>query len=547
MEFAMKKLISVLICLALIAAVFSGCHAKEKKIDLIYPFSGNINSYDPQVASTSDEFLVAENCFEGLVRCDDEGNITPGCASSWQISEDGLTYTFHLQKGLKWYIFPSVKEKFGDDYDPEITAADFAFALYRAAQGATESPLYSTISCIENAPDVNSGKSGRGSLGVRADDDYTLTIRLSVKNDDFLQTLSTAVAMPCNEEFFNSTSGRYGLDLKYTMFNGQFVVTSQLEQSYILKNNPAYNGPTPAKASDLTLKIVDGEESLAEKLISGYYDAAYIRGYDSEEVGKKNGITLIPYVNTTWSLVFNENYTIFANEDARHAFALSVSQPDYEQFSYLSEAKSYIPPCCTADGKSYSEQIGKLKEDSNGDEAVSLWKKAAKDSGIYSVQITLLAPENTEAAAKALLQGVQSSIGAISNANGRNAEITLKLELVPESELKTRIAISDYNVALYPLTAANPSPVSFLQNLDDLNFTGLDDDEFGELITAAGSAAPSELAAACEKCEKAILGEYRVAPLFCEANYYAEAKGVSGVQFHPGSGRVSFIYADRKD
>ncbi len=543
----MKKLISVLICLLLAAASFGGCSAKEKRIDLIYPFSGNINSYDPQVAATSDEFLVAENCFEGLVRCDDEGNISEGCASSWQVSDDGLTYTFHLKTGLKWYIFPSVKEKFGDDYDPEITAADFAFALYRAAMSATESPLYSTISCIENAPAVNVGEADRSSLGVSADDDYTLTIRLSVPNSEFLQTLSTAVAMPCNEEFFNSTNGRYGLDLKYTMFNGQFVVTNQLEQSYVLKKNPAYKGPSPANASVLTLKIVDGEESLAEKLISGYYDAAYIRGYESGEVAKKSGITLIPYVNTTWALVFNNTYSIFANADARHAFALSVSQPDYDEFGYLSNAKSYVPPCCTADGKAYTEQIGAVAEQVNGDEAVELWKKAAKDEEIYSVQITLLAPENMEKAAKALLQGVQSSIGAISNVNGKGAEVSLKLELVSESELKTRVAISDYNVALYPLTAANPSPVSFLQKLDDLGLTGIESDEFAEMITNAGSAQPSELASACEEVEQKIYDGHRLAPLFYESNYYAEAKGVSGVQFHPGSGRVSFVYADRKD
>lgn len=543
----MKKLVSVILCVILASAALCGCHAKEKKIDLIYPFSGTINSYDPQVAATSDEFLVAENCFEGLVRCDDEGNVTPACATDWEISSDGLTYTFFLQKGLSWYIFPSVKEKFGEDYSPEITADDFAFALYRAAMGTTASPLYSTISCIKNAPAVNSGEADRSALGVSASDDYTLTITLSVPNSEFLQVLSTAVAMPCNEDFFNSTSGRYGLDLKYTMFNGQFVVTSQLEQSYILKNNPAYKGPSPAKASDLTLKIVDGEESLAEKLISGYYDAAYIRGYESEEVAKKSGITLIPYANTTWALAFNGTYSIFENADACRAFALSVSPLDYGQFGYLEDAVSYIPPCCTADGSAYNEQIGTVTEQEDGEKAVSLWKDAVKETEIYSAQITLLAPENMEAVAKALLQGVQGSIGAISNANGKNAEVTIKLELVTESELKTRVAIGDYNVALYPLAAANQSPVSFLQKVYDLNITGLDSDEFAELITAAGSAAPSELAAACEECERALYDEHRLAPLFYESNYYAEAKGVSSVQFHPGSGRISFVYADRKD
>lgn len=101
----MKKIISVLLCLAMSVCIFSGC-SKDESIDLIYPFEGDVKSYDPQVASTADEFLIIENCFEGLVRCDDEGNITPGCAESWTVSEDGLTYTFKIKQGLNGTFIP---------------------------------------------------------------------------------------------------------------------------------------------------------------------------------------------------------------------------------------------------------------------------------------------------------------------------------------------------------------------------------------------------------------------------------------------------------
>lgn len=73
----MKKIISVLLSILLIAALFTGCADKDEQIDLIYPFSGKINSYDPQVASTADEYLLVENCFEGLIRTDDEEIFIP--------------------------------------------------------------------------------------------------------------------------------------------------------------------------------------------------------------------------------------------------------------------------------------------------------------------------------------------------------------------------------------------------------------------------------------------------------------------------------------
>ncbi len=541
----MKKLISVLMCIALAACVFGGCSKSNDKIDLIYPFSGNVNSYDPQVASTQDEFLIAENGFEGLLRCDDDGNITPGCAESWQVSDDGLTYTFKLKQGLKWYIFPSVKKAMGDDYDPEITADDFVFALQRAADDLTQSPLFATISGIENANEVHSGERDESELGVYATDKYTLQISLTAADNDFLQTLSTAVAMPCNKEFFNSTNGRYGLDLKYTMFNGQFVLTSVLETSYIMKANSAYKGPSPAKASDLTLKIVADDESVADKLSSGYYDAAYLRGYESDKVGKKSGISLVPYSNTTWVFVINASKGVFSKKDARKAFALSLSDIDYGEFDYLSNAKGYIPPSCTAGGKSYSEQSTAVTESKNKDEAIELWKKALKDAGTYSVEITILAPDTMKDAAKELIQGIQSGIGTVSKVGNRDTEFSLKLETATESEVKSKAASNDYDIVLYPLVSNSASPAAFLNDIDNLKITDFYRNDFENALEAANSADSDSLISACAECESALYATYCFIPVFYESNYYAQAKGVSGVQFHPGSGRVSFINATR--
>lgn len=543
----MKKTASIICCLLLIITIFSGCKPKEKKIDLIYPFSGNINSYDPQVASTADEFLITENCFEGLIRCDDEGNISPGCAYEWHTEDNGLKYTFKLQKGLKWHIFNSVQERMGDEYAPEITADDFVFALQRAVSPETECPLYSTVSCIENAAEINSGYADINELGAKSVDDYTLEIRLSSADDGFLQALSGAAAMPCNREFFEKTNGRYGLDLKFTMFNGQFILTNELEKSYILKNNASYSGPSPAKAKDLTLKIIDNTEALAPKLDSGYYDAAYLRGYELTELDSKSKSNLIPYSDITWSLIINTSSGILANHDARHALSVSLSDIDYDKFEFLTKAKSFVPPSCTVNSKPFTEQCNNITNAYNSEEAVSLWKSAVKAEKLYSAELTLLAPSTMEAAAKQLLQGVQSSIGSISNVDDKKVSISIKLETVPEDELKSRAAARDYDIALYPFKASSASPVSFLQSFTANNITGFYTDDFNEKIEAVKAADTTELIAGCEECESTLISTYCYTPLFYESSFYASAKGVSGIQFHAGTGRVSFIYADRED
>ena len=551
----MKKLLCILLCIGLVASAFAGCAPNNEKIDLIYPFGGNVNSYDPQIASTADEFVIIENCFEGLVRCDDEGNILPGCATSWTVSDNGLVYTFNIMKGLHWYVYNSVKKRMGSDYDPEITARDFVFALQRAVDPTTSAPLYSTISGIVNANQINSGIMNKSNLGVRAIDDYTLEIRLTSPDSGFLQTLSTAIAMPCNEEFFNKTNGRYGLDLQYTMFNGQFVVTNELDTSYILKKSIStkdgvqtngYRGPSPAKASVLTLKIVGENENITDRLKSGYYDAAYIKGSESAAISNKNGLTLVPYSNTTWSLVMNSGKGILSSVNARHAIALSLSEAQLEGYPYLTKATGFIPPSCTAGNGAYTDIGYNITEKQNPEKAVSLWKKAVGDTSIYTIELKFLAPDYMETLAKQLLQGLQSSIGSISNAEAdKKIAFTLKLETKPESELKAAVASGNYDIAIYPLAASASSPVSFLQSFLTAGVSSFDTKDFSAAVKAAGTASAANLAKECFNCEKLLLSSYCYVPLFFESSYYAAAKGVSGVQFHPGTGRVCFVYTDR--
>lgn len=215
----MKKILSILISLLLVISLFSGCKNKQDSIDFIYPFGANVNSYDPQVASTADEFLIIENTFEGLIRINDDGTIVPGMAEKWEISDDGLTYTFHIRKGMKWNINTDKYEKgenkgkfidsrlqmLGYEFNPDITAHDFVFALRRAVYYYTDCPQFASVSCIKNANRIHTGAVLPTELGVVANDDYALTITLERRDDTFMQTLASAVAMPCNEQFFVAT------------------------------------------------------------------------------------------------------------------------------------------------------------------------------------------------------------------------------------------------------------------------------------------------------------------------------------------------------
>lgn len=548
-----KKILSILLCALLLAGIFAGCSSHDNKIDFIYPFDADIVSFDPQVASTSDEFLIIENCFEGLVRVMDDGTVQDGVAESWDISSDGLTYTFRLYQGIKWKTLSKdennptkAQDLMGLDFNPDITANDFVFALRRAVDPITNCPLFSSVAGIVNASAIHSGKMDTSKLGVRAIDDYMLEIKLESPDSNFLSTLSTAVAMPCNQDYFYATKGRYGLGLDYTIFNGQFYVSSILESSYILKNNADYTGPHQSAVSDITLRINDEETDVVKNLKSGYFDSAYITGSQYEQLEKEK-LTVLPYSNKMWAFVLNKNKQIFSNKDLRQAVCLSISNEEETGHTYLTKATTFTPPSCVIADKNANEAIGATVPVQNEQQAIEAWKKGLTDTCFTSADITVLVPEGFEDIAKNLVQGIQGSIGTITNyGDEQKIAFSLKINTLNQKEYEEALNKGEYDIALCQFAAINHNCVSFLSDVIKSNYSG----EIPEAETALEQAQNSnaaDMAAACKKCEETLMDDYSVMPLFYESSYYAQAKGVSGVQFHAGSGRVCFVNATRED
>lgn len=555
----MKKIISILLSISIIVLCFAGCSG-NKAIDFIYPFSANVNSYDPQVAGTSDEYLIIENTYEGLIRINDDGEVQAGVAESWDKSSDGLTYTFKLKKGIKWNINTEKNDKgefkddrlamLGKEFNPDITAHDFVFALQRACMPETECPLFSSISCIKNATSINKGKMSYKNLGVKAVDDYTLKIQLSTADDSFMQTLTTAVAMPCNEEFFNATKGKYGLDTEHTLFNGQFYVSQILESSYLLNKNKFYKGDFPAFASELTLKIAnnENENETIERLESGYYDCALLNGFDTEKIKHNDGITFSPYNDTTWAFILNTNDEVLQSKTIRKALCYAFTRLDKPSKDFLTNATSLTPQSCLINSKLANEAFGKTTTSQNIDKSIELWKRGLEIIEQSSVTLTVLTTKDMEQSVKAMLQGVQSGIGSIvKNNKGETVNFTIKVETVSQEDMNNAIATQTYDIAFYPFKSKSNSALTYLKGFYQKNLTGFNSKDVKKYIGKAENALSVDSAIKYAKmAEKEILDSYSIIPMLYETSYYASAKGVEGIQFHSGTGRVSFVNATRK-
>ena len=147
--------------------------------ELTFVLSNIPDGLDPSVTNNSFAQYVLINCFEGLVTYDSTGTLVPGNAESWDISDDGLTYTFHLRDGLKW----------SDGSD--LTAEDYVYTIQRVLTPATAAQYVSMATdYIKNAQEYYDGTATADDLGVKALDDKTLEITLVQPTSYFIDILS---------------------------------------------------------------------------------------------------------------------------------------------------------------------------------------------------------------------------------------------------------------------------------------------------------------------------------------------------------------------
>src|SRR5471032_560595 len=151
-----------------VCVLISSCSRREPPADVTIINGAEPESLDPAIITGQPEFRIVIGMFEGLTRLDPKtARAIPGLAQSWEMSPDGLTYTFHLRTNLLW----STGEP--------ITADDLVYSWLRSLNPATASDYAGQLYYLKNAEDYNTGKIKDPSLvGVRALDKFTIRAEL---------------------------------------------------------------------------------------------------------------------------------------------------------------------------------------------------------------------------------------------------------------------------------------------------------------------------------------------------------------------------------
>src|SRR5579883_37965 len=208
---------------------------------LRYNIGDEPESIDPaQDQDTTQDFVIMQ-LNSTLVSPDKDLNVTPGLAEKWDISADGLTYTFHLRSGLKW-----------SDGSP-LTAKDFEYSFKRLFDPATASPYTDIVKGIKGAEEYFSSKSKdpaelqklRDGVGVKAMDDTTLVITLKQAEAFFLSTLLNGATAPVSQANLEKQKDK-AFDAPGFVGSGPFMLkTWQHKAKMELVPNPNYYGGAP--------------------------------------------------------------------------------------------------------------------------------------------------------------------------------------------------------------------------------------------------------------------------------------------------------------
>ena len=257
---------------ALLAACSSGGKNANQPVTYTYVFSSDPATLDYTVSGNSSTKQVTGNVIDGLLENDQYGNLVPSVAEDWSVSKDGLTYTYKIRKGIKWYTNE------GEEYG-EVKAQDFVTGLKHAVAKKSQA-LYLVQDSIKGLDDYINGKTNDFStVGIKATDDYTLVYTLNNPESFWNSKTTMGVLAPINEDFLASKGDDFGkpTDVTSILYNGPYLLKGLTSKSSIeMTKNQNYWDKGNVFIDDIKLTFFDGQDadSLGRGFDEGRYPAA---------------------------------------------------------------------------------------------------------------------------------------------------------------------------------------------------------------------------------------------------------------------------------
>lgn len=491
-----------------------------------------VESLDPQQATDGTSFEVIACYTDGLMQMDADGQAVNALAESYEISEDGTVYTFHIREDANW------------SNGTPVTAADFVFAWQRAVDPAVASEysyMLSDIGQVVNAAEIIAGEKDKSELGVVALDDKTLEVTLNVPVSYFLSLMYFPTYYPVNEEFFNSCGDVFGTSPETVLANGAFILDNYepAATAFHLTKNPDYYDADRVQLSGLNYQVIQDSQQALMSYQTGALDTVLVNGEQVDQVKddpefKSIGAGYLWYVSPNMAGVPALN-----NVNIRMALTMAIDREaitndvlkDGSAATYTAVPMDFA---AGPDGSDYSADQTRYSDVCAYDveQAAEYWATGLEELGVseLSFEMVVDADDAPQKVAQVLKEQWETTLPGLT--------VTLKVE--PKKQRVQDMQDGNFELGLTRWGPDYADPMTYLGMwiTDCANNYGLwsnaeYDAIIAECTTGALCTDPEGRWARLYDAEKIAMDEAVIFPLYTQCNAEMLSSKVTGIEFHP--------------
>ena len=546
----MRKLTAILLSVMMLLACVVTASADDASY-LGVMLGTNVMSLDTNLATDGDSFEVIADCIDGLMQMDKDGAAVPAIAESYDLSDDGLTYTFHL-RDAKW------------SNGTAVTANDFVFAWRRIAKEAGEyAYMLDEIGNIKGAAEIISGsEADLTTLGVNAADEKTLVVELNVPVSFFPSLMYFPTFYPINEEFYNSLAdGTYGTSPETFLSNGAFVLESYTPGTANLsvKKNADYWDADRVKLAGINYQVVGSSDNALTAFRNNTLDVVMVSGNQVDAAKKDAALAQnlkVTGAGYMWYLSFSQTEKnaqggMLANANLRLAISNAIDRDNLVD-NYVMDGSlatyTAVPPQFAASsttGEDFSANQDAFTDyvGYNPEKAAEYLEAAKAELGKDSFSFTMIYGNNegdeVQKVAQAIKEDVEDALPGVE----------INLQSMTKAERLDKMQNDNYDIALTRWGPDYADPMTYLgmwvtNNSNNYGFWS--NAEFDQLIADCTTGAYiTDYDARWEamfKAETIVMQEAVIAPLYTKANANLITAGVEGIDFHPVA--LNRVYKD---
>lgn len=494
---------------------------------------------DPALNSAVDGGNMLLHSHECLLIVDQDGQLAPGQAETWEVSDDGLTWTFHLRDGLKW----------SDGTD--LTAKDFEYSWKRVCDPMVAAPYADTVLSMvvgfEEAMDEE--EPNPDALQVKAEDDKTLVVTLSAPCSYFGSLAAFATLSPVQQATVEANGDAWATAAETYICNGPFYISEWVPGAYILMSkNPNYWNADAIKLDGIKWNLIEDANASYSAYQTG--EVLFIKDVPTEEIPSLTGNSdfFVDPIIGTYYLSVNTQRAPFDDVKVRKALSLAIDREyvanTLMQGTYSPASNFMGPGWIDMDGNQFMDNanggqpyIDTTNFEANLEEAKALLADAGYPDGEGLPSITY--STNDAGYHKVVAEYLQQAWAEIG--------VDLSVEIVEWASFTPMRRNGDYDASRNGWVGDYSDPSNMLDLLystngnNDGKFKNAEYDAAMEISRTTLDA--TERSEALHKAEDIMMEEAACIPVAYYNDFWLQSEKITG-SWHSPYGYWYFMYAD---